>query len=975
MLGGMSTSPPVDIDDDDDSNNVIDISPQTPKRRRKLVWIAVAALALLFILFRSVSIYVSALWFGSLGYSSVYWYIFRAKILAFLVFAVLTIIILRAAFWLLERTFAASALERRTVIVNNQSVTINPGRLFRPVAWAVAVIGGLIAGAGMKDGWREFALYLNQPATAIADPIFQKQLGFYLFSLPVHQMLNRWLIMLSVVILIATALFSVLSATQRQTVKAAGEIARRTSYAAVSFALAAFLIFLAWRVYLARFPYLWEDHQSFSGVTYTEANYYLPGLLIVAITLIVAAAIIIINALTKRRLRFIVAAVALPVLAYVVAGMLIPAYVQSFVVKPNELGKETPYIEHNINWTRKGFGLDRIEMRDFEAEPSIAGLDIGNNRPTLENIRLWDWSALRDTLRQIQEIRTYYDFGDVDVDRYKVGGQTRQMMLATRELDVAKLPEQSRTWINEKLIYTHGYGVTMNTANEFTHEGLPRFTLSNMPVESSAPDEIKLTRPEIYFGQKTTTDVYVKTNQQEFNYPQGESATSNVYEGTGGIPIGGFFRKLILAWTLGDSSKLPFSDAVTSESRVLMRRNIRERVEALAPYLVYDDDPYIVVTNDGRLVWIIDAFTESTTYPYSRHHQAGDKTVNYMRNSVKVTIDAYNGSVDFYVFDPEDPLIQAYRATFPALFKDAAQMPGDIRAHVRYPETLIKTQGEVFGLYHTTNASVFFQREDVWSMAKQSVANKDKQQEAQSLEPYFVLMQLPGEDVHNEFVEIVPFTPNNRNNMIGWMAGRSDGDAYGSLLVYNFPRSRLVDGPLQIEARIDQDPQLSGQFSLWNQQGSRVRRGNLLVIPIGKSLLYVEPIYLQAERSPMPELRLVVLATQERLVFGSSFQEAITKLFSDSTEPGKESQQPQQPKPGEKPAPEGQQPKPAASPQPGQSQSGALPANTQQLIDRAAQDLGDYQRLTAEGKLGEAGQKLESLKRNLEELKRATGKP
>jgi uncharacterized membrane protein (UPF0182 family) len=961
--------------DDDDDNNVIDISPPTPKRYRKLIWIVVAALALIFILLRSVSVYVSALWFGSLGYSSVYWYIFRAKIIAFLVFAVLTIVILRTAFWLIERTFAATALERRTIIVNNQSVSINPGRLFRPVAWAVAIIAGLIAGAGMKDGWRQFALYLNQPAgIATPDPIFQKPLSFYLFSLPAHQMLNRWLIMLSVVILIVTALFAVLSATQKQLTKAAGDVTRRTSYAAVSFALAAFLAFLAWRVYLSRFPYLWEDHQSFSGVTYTEANYYLPGLTIAAIALLVAAAVIIVNALTKRKLRFIVAAVALPVVVYVVAGMLIPAYVQSFVVKPNELGKETPYIEHNINWTRKGFGLDRIEMRDFEAEPSIAGLEIANNRPTLDNIRLWDWSALRDTLRQIQEIRTYYDFGDVDVDRYKVGGQTRQMMLATRELDVGKLPEQSRTWINEKLIYTHGYGVTMNTANEFTPEGLPRFILSNMPVESGAPDEIKLTRPEIYFGQKTTTDVYVKTNQQEFNYPQGESATSNVYEGTGGIPIGGFFRKLILAWALDDTSKLPFSDAVNSESRVLMRRNIRERVEALAPYLVYDDDPYIVVTADGRLVWIIDAFTESTSYPYSRHYQAGDKTVNYMRNSVKAVIDAYNGSVDFYVFDPQDPLIQAYRATFPALFKDADQMPADIRAHVRYPETLIKTQGEVFGLYHTTNASVFFQREDVWSMAKQSSPNKDKQQEAQSLEPYFVLMQLPGEDVHNEFVEIVPFTPNNRNNMIGWMAGRSDGDAYGSLLVYNFPRSRLVDGPLQIDARINQDPQLSGQFSLWNQQGSRVRPGNLLVIPVGKSLLYVEPIYLQAERSPMPELRLVILATQDRLVFGTSFQEAAAKLFGDTG--GAVGANPNgQQQPGGPKAPAEGQPKPSPSPQAGAPQPQTLPANTQQLIDRAAADLSDYQRLTAEGKLGEAGQKLESLKRNLEELKKVTGKP
>ncbi|HJU54875.1 MAG TPA: UPF0182 family protein [Pyrinomonadaceae bacterium] len=959
----MST--PFDIDADD--SKVIDIEPDKPKRSRKLVWIIGAALLLIFILFRFVNVYISALWFDSLGYSSVYWYIFRTKLLTFLIFAVVTAAILRAAFWLIERTFAATALDRRTVVVNNQSVTVNPSKFFRPVAWALSVIIGLVIGLGMKDGWREFALYLNQPSVPTPDPIFGKPLSFYLFSLPVHQMLSRWLIMLSLIILVVTALFSILSATQKQKTKAASDAARATAYAAVSFALAGFLLLLAWRVYLSRYPYLWQDHQSFSGVTYTEANYYLPGLSIVAIMLIIAAAIVVANALTKRKLRFIVAGIALPVVTFIVAGMLIPAYVQSFVVKPNELGRESPYIEHNINWTRKGFGLDRIEMRDFEAEPSIASLDVENNRTTLDNIRLWDWNALLDTLKQIQEIRTYYTFDDVDVDRYKLGGQTRQMMLATRELDVSKLPEQSRTWINEKLIYTHGYGVTMNTANGFTREGLPDFLLKNMPVESAATEEIKLTRPEIYFGLKTNTDVYVKTNQQEFNYPQGESSTSNVYEGTGGIPLGGFFRRTLLAWALGDLSKLPFSDAITPESRVLMRRNIKERINALAPYFVYDDDPYIVVTDDGRLFWMVDAFTESETYPYSRHYTAGSKTVNYMRNSVKVTVDAYNGSVDFYVFDPEDPLVNAYRAVFPALFKNADQMPADLRAHVRYPETLIQTQGEVFGLYHTTNPSVFFQREDVWSMARQSSPNKDNQNPA-ALEPYFVLMQLPGEEMRNEFVEIIPFTPANRNNMIGWMAGRSDGAAYGSLLAYNFPRSRLVDGPLQIEARIDQDPQLSGQFSLWNQQGSRVRRGNLLVIPMGRSLLYVEPIYLQAAQSPMPELRLVVLATQERLVFGSNFQEAMTKLFGE--QPRADGQQQQKP-----PDQTGQQQqKPPEGQQTGQQQTGPITAGTQQLIDRAAADLADYQRLMSEGKFGEAGQKLESLKRNLEELKRASGK-
>ncbi|HEX8846224.1 MAG TPA: UPF0182 family protein [Pyrinomonadaceae bacterium] len=960
---------PIPIDQDD---KIIDIGPSKPRRNRRRIIIIAIVIALIFMLLRSTSIYVSALWFDSLGYSSVYWYIFRMKLFVFLIFAVLTVAILRTAFWLLERTFSASTLERRTIMVNNQALQINPARLFRPVAWGLSILLGLFFGLGMKDGWREFALYLNQPSAPTPDPIFHKPLSFYLFSLPVHQMLNKWLTMLAVVILIATVAFVILSSTQKKLSRAAEDAARQTSFAAVSFALAGLLIILAWRVYLARFPYLWQDHQSFSGVTYTEDNYYLPGLMIVAITLIVAAGVAVLNALTKRKLRLTIAAVALPILAYIVAGMLIPAYVQSFVVKPNELGRETPYIEHNIQWTRRAYKIE-VEPRAFDPDISIAGFDLANNSSTLDNIRLWDWAALRDTLHQIQTIRPYYEFPDVDVDRYTIGGQTKQVMLAARELDVNKLPTQSRTWINEKLIYTHGYGVTMNTAKDFTAEGQPDLLLKNMPVEPDprAP-EIKVTRPEIYFGQETTTDVYVKTKQPEFNYPQGDKDNPTFYEGTGGIPLGGFFRRLILAWSLGDISKLPFSDAITSESRVLMRRNIRDRVNALAPFLMYDDDPYIVITNDGRLFWIMDAYTESATYPYSTHYRAGKKTVNYLRNSVKATIDAYNGNVDFYVFDEEDPLLKAYRAVFPALFKNRDQMPEDLRAHIRYPETLIRTQSDVFGLYHTTNASIFFQRQDVWSVASQAPLNRERQQQqVEALEPYFVLMKLPGEQTQNEFVEIVPFTPAGRQNMIGWMAGRSDGDAYGSLLVYKFPESRQIDGPSQIEARIDQDPTLSARFTLMNQQGSRVRRGNLLVIPIGSSLLYVEPVFLQSERTPIPELRFVILATKDRLEFGETTKEdprpayeiAREKFFGKPAQPGtppKEEQAKDEPKP------------PAETPQP--TTVTALPANAQQLIMRASEDFSEYQRLTAAGKLAEAGQKLEALKRDLEELKKITGK-
>lgn len=747
---------------------------------------------------------------------------------------------------------------------------------------------------------------------------------------------------------------------RRKVLKTARTASAKSPWVAVSLALALFLLLLTWRTYLSRFPYLWEDHQTFSGVTFAEAQYLLRGLYLVCIALLVAAAIALVNAFSKRSLRLLLAGLAIPLAVYIVAVFLLPAYVTSFIVKPNELGRETPYIEHNITWTRRAFGLEQVELREFPAESSIEALDLNANRQTLDNIRLWDWHALQDTLKQIQAIRTYYDFPDVDVDRYRVEG-IRQMMVAAREIDVNKLPESSRNWINEKLIYTHGYGITMNTANEFTPEGMPRFIVSDMPVQSRS-SEIKVTRPEIYFGQETNTDVYVKTRQKEFDFPQGETNTFTSYEGSGGIRIGGRARRLLLAWALGDLSKLPFSDDVNSESRVLIHRNIRELVNGIAPFLVYDNDPYIVVSNEGRLFWMIDAFTESSTYPYSRHHDVGNNHVNYIRNSVKVVIDAYNGTVHFYVFDNNDPLIATYRATFPALFEDASQMPADLRAHVRYPETLIRAQGEVYGLYHTQSAKTFFQREDVWTVAQQVGLDAQNKKQVQPIDPYFVLMQLPGEQTQGEFVLILPFTPAGRNNLIGWMAGRCDGENYGKLLIYNFPKSRLIDGPLQIEARIDQNSQLSSQFTLWNQQGSHVLRGHLLVIPIGRALLYVEPVYLKAESSPMPELRLVVLATQDRLGYGQTFEEAMTSIFGDLARPSAQ----QKVEPSKEPS-EGE-PKPATSPSP---QLAEQSATVQQLIDKAVREFEEYQRLTSQGKLGEAGQKLEQHKRTLDDLKRA----
>ncbi len=933
--------------------------PQRPQRapgRRGLIG-RLALLAALVVLFFGagtlISWYVEALWFDSLGYGDVFWTTLGLKTGTFWAFTAITFVLLFAAFRLLRPVGAAG----RLLYLNGQEVTFSLQPVITIASWVVAFFVSLAAGSAMMDQWATFALYLHAPAAAgvnaTLDPIFGRSIPFYLFTLPVWDLLATWLTTLAVVMLLASVVAVVVGGASGERMVLGTRGGRMPR--GVSFSLAFLFVVLAWRVYLSRFDRLFEDHTVFSGVGYTDAHVIIPGLLFVALSLLAGAAIALYNGLGPRRVVGVVAALAPAVLVYV--GLtLVSWYVTGFIVKPNQLVRERPYIANNIEFTRQAFDLARIAQRPFPADAGIEAVDLGNNRPTLENIRLWDWRALQDTLRQIQEIRTYYDFPDIDIDRYKVNGEVRQMMVAARELNVERLPESSRNWINLKLIYTHGYGVTMNPVNGFTPEGLPQLVLANMPVQSTAP-EIKVTRPEIYFGQLTNTDVYVRTRQKEFNYPQGESNSFTEYSGKGGIVVGSSLRRMLIAANRGDLSKLPFSDDITSDSLLLMRRNIRDRVRALAPFLTYDLDPYVVVGEDGHLYWLMDAFTSSDAYPYARHYLLGDTQVNYLRNSVKVAVDAYDGTVKFYVFDATDPIIGAYRGVFPSLFADAATMPAGVRAHVRYPELLLKVQAAAFSLYHMRDPEVFYNREDLWSVASEVTLSESREQVTRPLEPNFVLMKLPGE-ANQEFVEILPFTPSNRNNLIGWIAGRSDGASYGKALVYDFPKTRLVDGPLQVEARIDQNAELSAQLTLWNQQGSHVRRGSLIVIPVGRALLYAKPIYLQAVHSPMPELRLVVLALQDRLGYGTTFDAAMNSLFGAGTATVAAAAASPAPAAGEGGGP-------AKAPPP------VLPA-VQSLIDQAARDLADYQRLTAEGKLGEAGQRLESLKRVLEQLKKGS---
>jgi uncharacterized membrane protein (UPF0182 family) len=893
---------------------------------------------------------VDLLWFRSLGYGDVFWKTLSLQWGVFAAFAAATFLILYGSFLALKRAHLPDLPSGHTILIGGQPVKLPVEPVLRLVALGVSLVICAATGASMMAEWPALALFRYAPpfVGGVVDPIFGKPLSFFLFTLPAWQLIAGWLLSLAVMTCLLALFFVFITGGSHAL---SGRLSRSVTlpWRGLSITFAFLLLVLAMRVYIGRFQRLFDDHTIFGGVTYTDAHVTLTGMLVVCVALVLGAVIAVVNASRVPRGRWLVAAILPAALCYL-AVQGVAWYVSSFIVKPNELVREKPYIVYNTDLTRQAYGLNQVTQREFPAETTVEAADPANNRATLQNIRLWDWHALQDTLRQIQEIRTYYDFPDIDIDRYEIDGTAREVMLAPRELNVDKLPESSRNWINEKLIYTHGYGITMNPVNGFTPEGLPTLLLSNMPVQSTVRS-LAVKRPEIYFGELTNTDVYVKTRQQEFNYPQGATNNLTSYEGNGGILLGGFFRRMIIALDQSDLAKLPFSDDVNKDSRLLMRRNIRDRVSALAPFLTFDPDAYIVLGDDGRLSWIMDAFTVSDSYPYSTHYRLNDNSINYMRNSVKVVVDAYDGTTTFYVFDPDDPIIAAYRRIFPSLFKDAAMMPPGLRKHVRYPELLLKLQAEVYGLYHMTDPAAFYNREDLWTVATEVGMSEAGQQVTEAMQPNFVLMKLPGE-TGEEFVEILPFTPANRNNLIGWIAGRSDGAQYGTSVVYNFPKTKLVDGPLQIEARIDQNAQLSGQLTLWNQQGSHVRRGALLVIPTGRALLYAEPIYLQAERSPMPELRLVVLALQDRLAYGPTFESAMAALFGGAVSSLTAAALPAEPVRGT--------PASAASPPPA--------ADLNALIAEAARDLADYQHLTAEGKLGEAGQKLEELKRALDKL-------
>ncbi len=802
--------------------------------------------------------YTDWLWFAETGYRQVFVRTLRTQLVLGGVVAAGTFVWLFANLALALR----SLRPQRVVFPTSQgqiAFALDQVRL-RPLAALAAGLVAVLLGWYASNHWLTWLLYQHATPFGQADPILQYDIGFYLFHLPLWQAVER---VLRVLLLLTLAGVGAIYYT-------AGQITLERRLTVMAFArrhvavlAAAFLLVLAFGAWLDMPALLTSPSGVIQGGTYADVEARLPALRVLLMVALVGAALAAYQTLSLS-LWPLTAAGAIYVLT-VLVGTGYAAAMQRFIVAPNEQVKETPFIIHNIAATRHAFGLDHVEERELSGDALLARGDIDANAATLKNVRLWDHQPLLDTFGQIQEIRTYYDFVSVDNDRYVIDGEYRQIMLSARELNAASLP--NRTWINERLTFTHGYGLTLGPVNQVTREGLPVLFIKNLPPESSV--DLTVSEPSIYFGERSSDYVFVKTKAGEFHYPKGDDNVYTTYGGEGGVAMEGWFRKLLFAMRFR-SLKILLSDDITGESRVLFHRQLAERVNRIAPFLDYDEDPYLVVSEAGRLMWIQDAYTVGRTYPYSTPLRNG---VNYIRNSVKATIDAYHGTARFYLADPNDPVAVTLGRIFPALFRPLAEMPADLKRHLRYPEGIFRAQTAVYATYHMSNPAVFYNKEDQWQIPTIEPGN-----EPAPMQPYYAMMKLPGE-TSTEFIQMLPFTPARKDNLAAWMVARSDGANYGRLLVFQFPKQKVIFGPRQVVGRINQDQAISPQITLWNQQGSEVIQGTLLVIPIEESLLYIRPLYLRAAGGRIPELKRVIVAYQNQIVMEETLDAAIDRLF------------------------------------------------------------------------------------------------
>ena len=923
------------------------------KKERSKVYLGIALAVFSWLLFWWMDFWGEKLWFDSIGYNHRFWTLYLSKfafalggaLIAGLLVAALTFSVPKTNFFLRRATIA---------------------------------LGALVGGFWGFANWTVFLKFWYRVTDPVIDPIFGKDVGFYLFSLPFYDAL--YTIILLVAFLPIAASFFLLFELNATSGKLKLRSNLDTRYLRSLFASCA-LVMVAWAFgkYLDRYHLMYSQLGTVSGPGWTAVNVTLPILGVMVVVTLVLALFLVIPALRERLTVYIsrllkinsrspilpIAAVAALTLVFYFVGLnLIPYSFQKYRVEPNEITVEEPYIKHNIDYTRKAFKLDVVEEKKFEASDQFTQEMVAGNPSIFNNVRLWDWRAMDDVLEQFQEIRLYYDFQDVDIDRYKFGGKYRQVMVSAREMKADNLPADSRTFVNERFKYTHGNGVAMATVSDFTSEGLPNFLVKNIPPKSEYP-ELEVKQPRIYYGELTDEYVIVNSDEEEFDYPSGSQNVYNKYDGKGGVELSNFWRKLIYSQKMG-GSQLLLSTYPNEKSRILFQRNIIERIAQLAPFLKFEDDPYIV-NADGKLYWMIDGYTTSEYYPYSESYSHVEQiqynqgnlprnsfsnqnsfgTANYIRNSVKITVDAYDGSVNFYIFDEEDPIIKVWANIFPDMFKPRSEMPKTLESHIRYPVDYLMAQGMVYAKYHMTDPAVFYNQEDLWVPATENYYGR-----VVPVQPYYIMWGFPGEK-EPQFSLILPFTPKNRQVMIGWVAGLCDPENYGRFLAYNFPKEKRVLGPQQVETKIDQDRFLSGQLSLWDQRGSNVIRGNVLAIPVDNTIIYVEPIYLKAETAAYPELRLVCVMHEDNLSYGKTFDEALNGLFnvetatdfSISASANADNDQPEQ-----------------------STEETALTGNTSEMIQKANAAFEAYQEATGQGDFERAAQQLALLKRYLQEL-------
>ncbi|MBI2821546.1 MAG: UPF0182 family protein [Acidobacteria bacterium] len=842
--------------------------------RRFNPWLVVfLSLLAIYLFFRfGADLWMDWYWYQEVGYTQVFVTVLRTQFLAATAIglSVAAFIFVNARVAIHGRQFVV--WQRKPGVVDLGEVSIAPSFLKR-VAAAVSLFFGFLMGAAAGSDWEQWLRFLYAQPFGKSDPLLGYDIGFYIFKLPAYSVVLGYAFAAVILSLLASGGVYFLSGQfQVRGTLLLSPPARRH----LLLLLSLLLLLLAFSNWLDLFHMMTSPAGLFTGPGYTDVHARMPLLRATAIILGILSVLVAIAAFT--RVPYVVSGAVAIYILLLFAKIVYPSAVQKLLVAPNELARETAFILHNIHATREAFSLDKVDKRELAVEKVLSRQDIENNAATVRNVRLWDHGPLLDTFGQIQEIRTYYEFISVDNDRYSVDGRPQQIMLSARELSSESLP--NRNWINEHLSFTHGFGLTLGPVNRVTPEGLPVLLVQDIPPRSMVP-ALEIERPQIYFGELTTNYVIANSRAGEFDYPAGEKNVYRNYDGNGGVAVNSFFRRLVFAAGLG-STDILLSGLITPESRVLYHRKLQDRIARVAPYLRLDRDPYMVISQ-GRLFWLQDAYTVSDRYPFS---QQVEGVGNYIRNSVKAVVDAYHGTIRFYAADPSDVVLRTYEQIFPGLFRPMTELPEDLRTHLRYPEDIFSIQASVYSTYHMDQPQIFYNKEDQWEIPALAEG-----QRLQSMQPYYTIMKLPGEQ-REEFILMLPFNPRNKDNLAAWMAARSDGEAYGELVVYLFPKQRLVYGPKQINARINQDPEISRQISLWDQRGSDVILGTLLVIPIEETLVYVRPLYIRAENGKIPELKRVVVAYENRIAMEETLEQSLARLFdTEGVAPSREPQE------------------------------------------------------------------------------------